>query len=433
METCLSNMLSAVIAIEYMDHGFQKKYRGILRILCFLAGCGVYFLTVAVFGRITVFESVLGFVYGVIVTIYGLAALKGKLGELLFYGILWMVIVLIGSYAAYGVLGLVTGRDLRELVEAEWGMRYYAFLSVAMLKFAMGRAVTGIYRKKGTVGTAEDWMIVLAFLVMFFLAHGMFSLELGVEDQGMRYCLTIGIMGGLFGLVLLLELCHWKLWKYREENLELSWKKEQEDRQQESLEDLCRMVREVNRFRHDLKGKLDVLYRLVQNGKYEEVRDHMEALQGALSRFPELPKDTGNEGLNAALIRTAQECQEKGIRFHYSILGSPGEIDSMDMGILLYNLFSNGIEACMEVSKERERRLELVLTSQKGETELQLLNSIGHSVFQENPGLESRKKDRRLHGFGMENIYRITEKYHGEYGCREEEDCFIQIISLRHS
>ena len=36
----LFNVLSAVIAIDYMDHGFQKKYHGKLRVVSFLTGCG---------------------------------------------------------------------------------------------------------------------------------------------------------------------------------------------------------------------------------------------------------------------------------------------------------------------------------------------------------------------------------------------------------
>ena len=432
VEDYLINVLSAVIAIEYMDHGFPKKYSGGLRLFWFLTGCGVYFLVVTKINMITEFESVTGFLYGVVVACYGLAALKGKPGDILLYGILWMVIVLIGTYAVYGVVGLMTGKDLQELVVSQWGFRYYASLSAAALKFSMGRIVSGICRKKGTTGRVEDWMMASAFLVMFFLVHGMFSLEFGAANQKIRYYLTTGLMIGMFGLILLLELCYQRLWKYHEENMRLSYKKNLEIRQQESLENLYRMVRDVNRIRHDMNGRLDVLYYLLKKQHYEEVQSYIKEMHSVMTHYPELPKETGNTGLNAALIKAAQECREKGIRFHSSILGSPDKIDSMDMGVLLYNLFNNGIEACMEIQPEKERRLELVLMERKNETELQLLNSIGHSVLLDNPNLRSRKKDSEYHGFGMDSIYRIIKKYHGEYGCREEEDCFIQMITLEH-
>lgn len=46
MANCLINVLSAVIAVEYMDHGFDKRCRGVRRWLLFAAGCAAYFLVV---------------------------------------------------------------------------------------------------------------------------------------------------------------------------------------------------------------------------------------------------------------------------------------------------------------------------------------------------------------------------------------------------
>ena len=35
--------LSTVIAVEYMDHGFEKKYSGAARIMVFAGGCAAYY------------------------------------------------------------------------------------------------------------------------------------------------------------------------------------------------------------------------------------------------------------------------------------------------------------------------------------------------------------------------------------------------------
>ena len=113
----------------------------------------------------------------------------------------------------------------------------------------------------------------------------------------------------------------------------------------------------------------------------------MNAWEQTWETIPELPQDTGNEGLNAALIKAVQECREKGIRFRYVVMGRPDRIDSMDMGTLLYNLLSNGIEACMAVETERE--LELVVREEDGTTEIFMENTISGSVLKNNPNLEA--------------------------------------------
>ncbi len=238
------------------------------------------------------------------------------------------------------------------------------------------------------------------------------------------------VLGGMFGLLLLMELFHRKLWKYRRENLELLYRKEQELIQWESIQEFYQAGREINRMYHDMGSCLDVVYCLLKKEKCGEAQGYIENLREGLSKYPELPKETGNVGLNAAILKAKQECERKGIHFHYVILGRTEGIDSMDMANLLYNLFSNGIDACAEVAGERE--LSLVLTNRKGETEFQVENTIGRSVFKENPRLESRKPEKERHGLGMESIKRIIEKYHVDYVCREEEDSFVQVIRLVH-
>lgn len=426
----LSTLFSAVIAVEYMDYSFPKKYKGCKRWLYFIAGIAVYFLVLTGFGIREKFEGVMGFVYGIAVIGYGLAALRGKPGNIIFHGILWMLITIIGTYMAYGALGIVRGSGLRSLVENSSQLGRLVWLSAAALKFAMGRIVIGISRKRGEPKKTEDWLIAAAFLLMFLLAHGMFYLEIGIADQETRYQLTILLLGGMFGLILLSEVAYRKLWKYREENLELRHQREQELNQWENIQEFYQVGREINRVRHDMGGRLDVLHSLLKKEKCEEARDYIENLREGLSGYPELPKETGNIGLNAALLKAKQECKVKGIRFHYVILGKPERIDNMDMATLLYNLFSNGIEACDEVKGEKE--LSLVLREQKGETEIEVENTVAYSVFKENPRLESRKPEKDRHGLGMESIRRVIEKYHGDYVCREDEGSFIQVIRLMH-
>lgn len=42
------NILASVIAVEYMDRGFEKKYAGIKRWISFVLGCGVYFFVLTI-------------------------------------------------------------------------------------------------------------------------------------------------------------------------------------------------------------------------------------------------------------------------------------------------------------------------------------------------------------------------------------------------
>lgn len=159
----VSTLLSAVIAVEYMDYSFPKKYKGRKRWLYLFAGIAVYFLVLTGFGVREKFEGVIGFVYGVVIIGYGLAALKGKPGNIIYHGILWILITIIGTYMVYGILGIMRGKKLQMLVENSGQLRRFVWLSTAILKFAMGRIVIGISRKRGEPKKMEDWLVALTF------------------------------------------------------------------------------------------------------------------------------------------------------------------------------------------------------------------------------------------------------------------------------
>ena len=120
------NLLSAVIAVEYMDYGFQKKFCGWKRWGAFSVGCIIYFLTVTALNRLAAFEGALGFLYGAVLIGYAIWALQGKIQDFLLAGILWVLIAIIGTYAIFGVMGLFTGESLGEMLQMDGGLRLYA-------------------------------------------------------------------------------------------------------------------------------------------------------------------------------------------------------------------------------------------------------------------------------------------------------------------
>ena len=420
--------LSTVIAVEYMDHGFEKKYSGAARIMLFAGGCAAYYGVMALLHRYAVFEGVLGIGYGAVLAAYGLTALNGKTQKIIVHSFLWIVVAISCSYMTYGALGIVTGSSLDVLFVMDRNAVVFPMLAGCVLKFSMGRAALALYGRNKGPGQAEDGMLAGTFFCMFILVLGMFLLEEGRLGQRERYILSLCMVAGVFGVIIFTGSFYHRLERYRRQRSEAEFRRETRSQQEEQIKDLYRMGREVNHLRHDMKGRLNVLYRLVAKERFREAAEYIERMGADLGNYPELPQDTGNEGLNAALIKAVQECREKEIRFRYVVMGRPDRIDSMDMGTLLYNLISNGIEACMAVKAERE--LELVVQEKGATTELFMENTISGSVLKDNPNLESRKPEKRHHGFGMESIHGIIDKYHGSYNYREESGRFIQEIQL---
>lgn len=379
--------------------------------------------------RLCQYEGVLGLGYGAVLYLYGQAALHGRKSEIAALSLAWVLIAAISAYVMFGVLGILTGEGLGNLLSSVGTARMYSALATTVLKFSMGRFVIALLgRKRSKATRLEDGMMGGVCILVFFLVIGMFSLESGRLSQMKRYYLSLWLLCGMFGLVAAVGLFYRILGRYQMKMQEAEHERENYESQREQIHDLYRIGREANHMRHDMKIKLDVVHGLLKRGEYQEAEKCISRLGSEWGDYPELPQETGNEGLNVALLKAGQECREHGVRFHYVVMGKPDHIDSLDMGNLVYNLLKNGIEASEGANGERE--LEIIIRKDESGTEIEVMNSIRESVVRGNPGMKSRKKEKMAHGFGLESICKIVGKYQGEYVYWEENGMFIQNILL---
>ncbi len=412
------NIIASVIAIEYMEHSFDKKYDGWRHWLCFAGGCAAYFALITVMNFFTVFEGILCVFYGVGVALYGIFALKGNIYNKVFFSLMWVLNVLFSTFIVFGVWGAFFGKSMQDIIsDADRSTIFYASLAASAVKFLMGRVITGLYDRRDDFIRKEDWQIAGVLVLILLAGLNMFQLELnpagGRERYGRLTCLLVCQFVG----VLLLERLYQKLGEYRQQKMDLEFRD--------------KMTQEIGRWRHDMNGKLETLYRLQKNRQYDEVRKVLGEMCGEFGKYPELAQTTCSDGLNAALVKTLALCRDKGIHFSYVVLGRPDIIDNMDMENLMWNLFSNGIEACLQT--EGTRILDVILCAKDGRLKIRLENTISDSVLQDNPQLLSSKEDKLSHGYGMQTIYSILEKYQGRYLCQEEDGLFIQELCLQSS
>ncbi len=414
------NAISAVIAVEYIDYGFPKKYNGFRRWGAFTVGCVAYFLTVTALNRLIDFEGALGFFYGAVLIAYGMWALRGRFKDFLVSGLLWVLIAMLGTYGIFSAMGLLTGNSLGEMLQLQGDRRIYASVVALAVKFSMGKIAAVFFRRQDGVYEKENGIVAGAFVFMTLLAMGLFWLEAGNLESSVRYVLTIGILLDEAGIIVFLVQLYQRLGRYQKEKIEARYQRERKQERLEGLMDMYRVGREINHWRHDMQGELDILYRMQKNGKYAEVETYMEKLCSGLRDYPELPQPTGNEGMDAALIKMIPKCRERGIHFCYVIMGKPERIDSIALGNIMDNLLCNGMEACQNLGGSRE--IELTVRCRMDGLEIYLENSIGESVLEKNPRFVSHKREKERHGFGMESIYRIVEEHEGTYEYWEEKD-----------
>lgn len=188
----------------------------------------------------------------------------------------------------------------------------------------------------------------------------------------------------------------------------------------------------IRGLKHEMRGHLTNIKGLARSGEYASLEDYIAKMDESMSGF-ELTLQTGNPVTDVIVNEIRRRCLDLGIRFqvefHYP---NPGTYDAFDVGIILQNLLQNAVEACEKVS-EGERFI--VLTGKrKGRFFLiEVKNSfVGEVVFgQDGLPVTTKQEDAPMHGIGLSNVRRETEKYMGELELKAVQQEFSAAVLLQ--
>lgn len=131
---------------------------------------------------------------------------------------------------------------------------------------------------------------------------------------------------------------------------------------------------------------------------------------------------SNNIVLNYLLNRKINECRNNGIDMGCYVLGNIEGIDDMDLYILLENLCDNAIEAAGQCNNSTIR---LQISEDKDKLYIDIGNTTSGNVLKSNPDMNTTKKDKDLHGFGIMNIRDIIDKYNGTINYEGQGDNYL--------
>ena len=167
---------------------------------------------------------------------------------------------------------------------------------------------------------------------------------------------------------------------------------------------------ELRIFRHDLPKKMAPLLMYIKDGNTEDaekiVRDFNVTVQATRPRY-----NTANYQLNTVLECEQQTAEQHGITIEL-VEGSyfPKEgIASEDIYTIFPNALDNAIEACIKLGERSVIRFE----SHIGGNMLfvRISNPYNGKLKIGSDGLETDKKDKNLHGYGVRSMKKALARY----------------------
>lgn len=181
-----------------------------------------------------------------------------------------------------------------------------------------------------------------------------------------------------------------------------------------NTEEQKKIMEKFHEEKHNLVNELIILKHNTESGEYENVLINLNHIINAYETKENI-SCTGNEVIDAIINFKYAIAKEKGIRFVLKIF-VPEEmpINQCDIGIVIGNAIDNAIEATSECISS-EKIIQIIMGSKKEAFVMIVKNPFEYIIKKDKTGnLLSTKEDSFRHGYGVNAIKRVAEKYNGE-------------------
>jgi sensor histidine kinase regulating citrate/malate metabolism len=138
--------------------------------------------------------------------------------------------------------------------------------------------------------------------------------------------------------------------------------------------------------------------------------------------------NTGNFIADAILSAKDTRASMQNIDINFEGYIPSEKVKDVDMVIVLSNLLDNAIEACEKITGEKEIEIKSIL--QKKMWVLYVKNPSEEVNIINKNHIVTTKQEKMLHGFGLNNIERVAQKYNGNMQLEYEQGYFSSKITF---
>lgn len=193
--------------------------------------------------------------------------------------------------------------------------------------------------------------------------------------------------------------------------------------------DVNSALEEIRILRHDMRGELAIIHGYNEMDQKDKIRNHIEKklLEMDVELIPQLDKDNI---ITSFLNFKLKEAQIKGITVEIeSNLSEENTvfIDKEDICRILNNILNNAIEANNDCD---EKYIQIILKIVNDYIVIKSENPFSGNIINENGIIQTLKKDKTKHGYGLKSIKGIAEKYSGFIDIKYDSNTFKVMVQM---
>lgn len=187
---------------------------------------------------------------------------------------------------------------------------------------------------------------------------------------------------------------------------------------------------DIRRFQHDIKNHFLCIQALSVEGKLDEIKRYINQLTEGYQVLS-YKINTGSNIVDAIISDMSAKRPELNIIVN-GFLPYQLHISAMDICIIFSNILSNAAEAVSKLEDNRNKEIIFEIKSLENNIYIKATNPVKEKVLIDGNTVNTTKNEGDLHGFGLGNIQKCAEKYHGSVEISSTEKEFMMEIVIRN-
>lgn len=187
---------------------------------------------------------------------------------------------------------------------------------------------------------------------------------------------------------------------------------------------------ELRQYRHDMKNRIIAIQQMIKEKQYDTVLEYTGEIADKLSQTLTY-SNSGNVALDSVINYKLTKTAKSGILVESNVV-IPEDIsfDEDDMVVILGNLLDNAIEAVNRIETDVKKYIHVDFEFEMGSVWICIKNSYDNKIYLQKNRFVTRKKDKAMHGIGLQSVESIVQKYNGLMEFSMEENLFVVDILL---
>ncbi|SET09944.1 sensor histidine kinase [Paenibacillus sp. NFR01] len=202
----------------------------------------------------------------------------------------------------------------------------------------------------------------------------------------------------------------------------------QNDLMEKHIVEVENIYKQMRGWRHDYHNHIQMMKAFRSLGQHEQMDDYLNALESDLGSVDTLIK-SGNVMVDAILNSKLSLANARMITVHAkAVVPKTIAVAEIDLCVILGNLLDNAIEACLRTGDDAKRFIRVYIDLKRNNLYISVTNGSGAKQERHGGRYASSKGDN--HGFGLQRVDRIVDKYAGYIKRRDEDGAFSTEVLL---